>query len=192
MQVKGVLDQTKDNSTHVAVTRNAAAEAATIRTISLVVNTKAQVAKPLVYNPKVCIPWCNPTSLASSVRINLLCKNWPLSRSMLKSNRLVTTFTLTFKVFIKIWLRKSLVSCLKALRLISCFSPKTKLTWLTSLRKFTTTWSNSSSILNSSWPSLKTKLLSNERRGWERPEAETQAISKMACSAPCVRCIVLG
>jgi hypothetical protein len=56
MQVRGVLDQTKDNNTHVAVTRNAAAEAATTRTISLVVNTKAQVAKTLVYNPKVCIP----------------------------------------------------------------------------------------------------------------------------------------
>jgi hypothetical protein len=56
MQVKVVLDQTKDNIILVAVTSNAAAEAATIITTSLGVNTKVQVAKPLVDNPKVCIP----------------------------------------------------------------------------------------------------------------------------------------
>jgi uncharacterized protein (DUF1778 family) len=55
LEVK-VQDQTKDNSTHVAVTSSVAAEAAEIsRTTitSLVVNTKVQVAKSLADNPKV-------------------------------------------------------------------------------------------------------------------------------------------
>jgi hypothetical protein len=55
MQVKVILDQTKDNNINVAVTSNAAVEVAYIRTTSLVANTKARV-KPLMYNPKVCIP----------------------------------------------------------------------------------------------------------------------------------------